>query len=66
MNTEQLLMYYEVLLKGMEWKILQKEKKENKTILLAESQVKKIVTLIIYPDNEFSLVKIFLRRNYNF
>jgi hypothetical protein len=68
LTVEQLVFYYEMFLKSMEWKILQKENKEIKYILLAENQIKRVVTLIIYPNKEKdgSIVKIFLRRNYNF
>lgn len=61
-TTESLLEFYEKALKDKDWKILQKDKKEEGTIVLAESLNKKILTIFIVNKGDTRFVKLMYRR----
>ncbi len=62
LTEQELMTYYEVFLKALDWKILQKERKDKKVLILAESQMKKIISVIIEAKESGSIVKLFLKK----
>lgn len=62
LTEQELMTYYEVFLKALDWKILQKERKDKKVLILAESQMKKIISIIIEAKEAGSIVKLFLKK----
>ena len=62
LSIDELLTYYEVFLKALDWRILQKEKKDKKILIIAESQMKKIISIVIDPLERGSVVKLFLKK----
>jgi hypothetical protein len=67
MNKEEMLLYYEVFLKGLDWRILQKETNSEKSIFLAESPGKKsILTILLTSKGTGSLIKLFSKKQTNY
>ena len=66
LTTDELNQYYELLLKTLDWKILQFEKKEGKSIFLAEKRLREVVSIIFIQKEKFSLVKIFIKKQSNY
>jgi hypothetical protein len=62
LSSDELMTYYEVFLKALDWRILQKEKKDKKVLIIAESQMKKIISVIIDPVEKGAIVKLFLKK----
>ena len=62
LSVDELLTYYEVFLKALDWRILQKEKKDKKVLIIAESQMKKIISVVIDPLEKGAIVKLFLKK----
>lgn len=61
-SAEELMKFYESVFQTREWRILQKDSKENKLLLLGESQTKKVMTVLIRDEKEYRIVKIFFKR----
>ena len=67
LSPSNLVIYYDVLLKGMDWRILQKETNSNQNLFLAESPGKRnIFTILISPLGSGSLVKLFNKKQTNY
>jgi hypothetical protein len=67
MSKEELLLYYEVFLKGLDWRILQKETNSEKSIFLAESPGKKnILTILLTQKGTGSFIKLFSKKQTNY
>ena len=61
-KKEDILKFYEEIFKLQEWRILQKEAKDNAYILLTESPYKKIFTVHIQDEINKRKVKLFFRK----
>lgn len=67
LNKDELLLYYEVFLKGLDWRILQKETNPERSIFLAESPGKKsILTILLSSKGTGSLIKLFSKKQTNY
>ncbi|WCL50954.1 hypothetical protein [Leptospira sp. GIMC2001] len=52
---------------GREWRLLQSENNENRTLLLAEGFSRKVLTIVIRDDgSNGSIVKIYFKKNSNY
>lgn len=58
----ELLAYYEILLKSLDWKILQMEKKDSLSFILAELRMRELITISLSPKSNSTLVKIFIKK----
>lgn len=58
----ELLLYYEILLKTLDWKILQMDRKETKSFILAEMRMRELITIVTESKDDKTLVKIFLKK----
>ena len=61
-SVEELVKFYESVLVARDWRILQKDSKGNKSVILGENTSKKVMTVVIRDDKDHRLVKIFYRR----
>jgi hypothetical protein len=61
-TTDELIKFYESVLIARDWRILQKDSKGNKSLILGENTSKKVMTVLIRDDKDHRLVKIFYRR----
>ncbi|MCB1190392.1 MAG: hypothetical protein KDK90_08160 [Leptospiraceae bacterium] len=61
-KKEDILKFYEEIFKLQEWRILQKEAKDNAYMLLTESPYKKIFTVHIQDEINKRKVKLFFRK----
>lgn len=61
-TTDELIKFYESVLIARDWRILQKDSKGNKSVILGENTSKKVMTVLIRDDKDHRLVKIFYRR----
>jgi len=67
MSKDELLVYYEVFLKGLDWRILQKETNSKKSLFLAESPGKKnILTILMTQKGTGSFIKLFSKKQTNY
>jgi hypothetical protein len=67
MSKEEMLLYYEVFFKGLDWRILQKETNTEKSLFLAESPGKKnILTILLTSKGTGSLIKLFSKKQTNY
>ena len=67
LSKDELLLYYEVFLKGLGWRILQKETNTEKSLFLAESPGKKnILTILLTSKGTGSLIKLFSKKQTNY
>lgn len=55
--------YYESIFQSLYWKILQEEITENKTVIMVESQNKKVVTIQIETLENGSKIKLFYKNS---
>lgn len=55
--------YYESIFQSLYWKILQEEITENKTVIMVESQNKKVVTIQIEALENGSKIKLFYKNS---
>jgi len=61
-TVEELIKFYELALQNRDWRILQKDNKGNKQVILGESPSKKVMTILIRDEKDYRVVKIFYRR----
>jgi hypothetical protein len=67
LTPNEMITYYDVLFKGMDCRILQKETKNNQNLFLAESPGKRnIFTILISPKGNGSLVKLYNKKQTNY
>jgi uncharacterized glyoxalase superfamily protein PhnB len=62
LSVEELIQFYEKVLQARDWRILQKDSKGNKSVILGENPTKKVMTVLIRDDKDNRVVKIFYRR----
>lgn len=55
--------YYESIFQSLYWKILQEEITENKTVMMVESQNKKVITIQIEALENGSKIKLFYKNS---
>ena len=61
LTVEELIRFYETVFLAGEWRILQKDNRDNKFVLLGERS-KKVMTVLIRDEKDYRAVKIFYRR----
>ena len=61
LTVEELIRFYESVFLAREWRILQKDNRDNKFVLLGERS-KKVMTVLIRDEKDYRAVKIFYRR----
>ncbi len=61
-STEELMKFYESVMQARDWRILQKDSKGNKSVILGESTTKKVMTVLIRDNKESRTIKIFYRK----
>lgn len=61
-TVEELIKFYETALQNRDWRILQKDNKGNKQVILGESPSKKVMTILIRDEKDYRVIKIFYRR----
>ncbi|MBK8397627.1 MAG: hypothetical protein IPL26_20630 [Leptospiraceae bacterium] len=61
-TVDELIKFYELALQTRDWRILQKDNKGNKQVILGESPSKKVMTILIRDEKDYRVVKIFYRR----
>lgn len=61
-TTEELLKFYESALVSRDWRIIQKDSKGNKSVLLGENPSKKVMTVLIRDEKDYRIIKVFYRR----
>ena len=67
LSKEEMILYYEVFFKGLDWRILQKETNAEKSLFLAESPGKKnILTILLTSKGTGSLIKLFSKKQTNY
>ncbi|MCB1176996.1 MAG: hypothetical protein KDK36_05395 [Leptospiraceae bacterium] len=64
-SLEKLSEFYEKFFKENDWKVLQKDIREDKIIFLTESNTRRTLGVLIKTDNGKSKIKLFHRRNYS-
>lgn len=62
-KKKQMEVYYESIFQSLYWKILQEEITENKTVIMVESQNKKVVTIQIETLENGSKIKLFYKNS---
>ncbi|HMV42574.1 MAG TPA: hypothetical protein PK079_20570 [Leptospiraceae bacterium] len=62
-TTEELIKFYENALASRDWRIIQKDNKGNKSVLLGENPSKKVMTILIRDEKDYRVVKVFYRRS---
>ncbi len=62
-KKKQMEVYYESIFQSLYWKILQEEITENKTVIMVESQNKKVVTIQIEALENGSKIKLFYKNS---
>ncbi|MBE7411280.1 MAG: hypothetical protein HS129_04325 [Leptospiraceae bacterium] len=55
-------LFYELVLKNLEWKILQKDIQDKKSVYLAEGPARRMVTILLTDEKEYRSIKIFLKK----
>jgi hypothetical protein len=61
-TVDQVSTFYEGFFKNQDWRILQKEKKEDTLVYLTESQTRRLLSILIKADGNGTNVKLFHRR----
>lgn len=61
-KSAELLIFYEILLKTLDWRILQMERKDTKSFILAEMRMRELITISTETLGGKTLVKIFLKK----
>jgi len=61
-TSEELIKFYESIFMARDWRILQKDSKANKSVILGENPSKKVMTIIVRDEKDYRVVKIFYRR----
>ncbi|MBM9498870.1 hypothetical protein JWG44_01190 [Leptospira sp. 201903071] len=62
-KKKQMEVYYASIFKSLHWKILQEEITDQKTVIMAESQNKKVVTIQIEAVDAGSRIKLFYKKS---
>ncbi|AKP25845.1 hypothetical protein [Leptospira interrogans] len=62
-KKKQMEVYYESIFQSLYWKILQEEITENKTVMMVESQNKKVITIQIEALENGSKIKLFYKNS---
>ncbi|WP_318838308.1 hypothetical protein [Leptospira yasudae] len=62
-KKKQMEVYYSSIFKSLYWKVLQEEVTDSKTIIMAESQNKKVVTIQIEAQDNGSRIKLFYKKS---
>ncbi len=57
--------YYSSIFESLYWKVLQEEITDAKTVIMVESQNKKVVTIQIETANNGSKIKLFYKNSGN-
>lgn len=61
LTVDELVRFYESVFLARDWRILQKDNRDNKFVLLGERS-KRVMTVIIRDEKDYRAVKIFYRR----
>ncbi|MDV6237017.1 hypothetical protein CH379_015410 [Leptospira ellisii] len=64
-QKRQMEVYYASIFQSLSWRVLQEENEERKTVIMAESQNKKVVTIQIEAVPEGSRIKLFYKKSGN-
>ncbi|MGJ4750855.1 hypothetical protein [Leptospira kmetyi] len=64
-QKKQMEVYYASIFKSLYWKVLQEEITDSKTVIMAESQNKKVVTIQIEAVDIGSRIKLFYKKSGN-
>ncbi|TGK35116.1 hypothetical protein EHQ12_15485 [Leptospira gomenensis] len=64
-QKKQMEVYYTSIFQSLFWRVLQEENEDHKTVIMAESQNKKVVTIQIEATPEGSRVKLFYKKSGN-
>ncbi|WP_429945449.1 hypothetical protein [Leptospira stimsonii] len=62
-KKKQMEVYYSSIFKSLYWKVLQEEITDQKTVIMAESQNKKVVTIQIEAADNGSRIKLFYKKS---
>jgi hypothetical protein len=63
-TAEAVISYYETVFKKNKWSVIQTNRNDHKTLIMAESTYKRLVTLII-TDNQSVIIKLYYKRSGN-
>ncbi|MCC6275702.1 MAG: hypothetical protein IT569_07580 [Leptospiraceae bacterium] len=62
LDLKSLNLFYDLIFKNLEWKVLQKELLEKKSVYLAEGPSRRMITILLSDESDKRIIKIFLKK----